>query len=289
MRNLTIKREKSFVGCLSRVKVYIEDPASSDIEIGGVYCRKLGTLKNGEEKSFQIEERAVRLYIIAGKVSKNICNELFDLPAGSGDVRLCGSNQLNPANGNAFRFDNNDTEATKENRSRGMKKGIVVLALSLVAGAIIGAAIPIIMRKGSVKDKTFTASGMSITLTNEFITTDELLNCVAGYESANVAVMVMKEKYDNAPGFKDLTPKEYGELCLEAGGRNDISVKENDGMTYCEYKNKSEVNGIMYQYYGFFYKSSDSYWTVTFASSEKYAEKNSDVFLKWAKTVTFEN
>ena len=51
MRNLTIKRAKSVVACLAKVKVYIEDSFADDLEINGVRCRKLGDLKNGEEKT----------------------------------------------------------------------------------------------------------------------------------------------------------------------------------------------------------------------------------------------
>ena len=47
MMNLTIKRNKSFVGCLAKLKVWIEDEAG-ELVIGGVPCRLLGDLKNGE-------------------------------------------------------------------------------------------------------------------------------------------------------------------------------------------------------------------------------------------------
>jgi hypothetical protein len=55
MRNLTIKREKTFVGSLMKVHVYIEDHFNSEITINNVPCRKLGDLKNNEEKTFEIE------------------------------------------------------------------------------------------------------------------------------------------------------------------------------------------------------------------------------------------
>ena len=49
MRNLTIHREKTFVGSLVKLKVYIEDTLVNELEINGIPCRKLGDLKNGEE------------------------------------------------------------------------------------------------------------------------------------------------------------------------------------------------------------------------------------------------
>ena len=65
MRDLSIKRNKSFVGCLAKLKVYIEDIDSKDIVINGVPCRKLGELKNGEMKTFQIGEESAKVFVIA--------------------------------------------------------------------------------------------------------------------------------------------------------------------------------------------------------------------------------
>jgi len=76
MRNLTIKREKHFVASLAKAKFYIEDPNSDEIVINGVKCRKLGELKNGEEVTFQIDEKSAKLFVIVDKLSKNACNDL---------------------------------------------------------------------------------------------------------------------------------------------------------------------------------------------------------------------
>ena len=65
MRNLTIKREKTFVGSLGTLKIYIEDPNAGDTTINDTVCRKLGDLKNGEEKTFPVEDRAAKLFVIA--------------------------------------------------------------------------------------------------------------------------------------------------------------------------------------------------------------------------------
>ena len=54
MRKLTVKRTKSFVACLYTVKLYIEDISNAEITINGTPCRKLGEIKNGDEKVFEI-------------------------------------------------------------------------------------------------------------------------------------------------------------------------------------------------------------------------------------------
>ena len=77
MRNLTIKRTKSFVGCLAKMKIYIEDPTSNEMLINNTSCRKIGDLKNGEEKTFQIGEQEAKVFVIADKLSKNYCNEYY--------------------------------------------------------------------------------------------------------------------------------------------------------------------------------------------------------------------
>lgn len=138
MRTLTIKRAKSFVACLAKMKVYVEDPTSREIVINNVPCRKLGDLKNGEEKAFSIDEGAVKVFVIADKLSKNYCNEYYQLREGQEDVFLSGKNCFNPATGNAFRFDHNDNDEVIANRQRNTIKGIVILIVAAIVGAIIG-------------------------------------------------------------------------------------------------------------------------------------------------------
>lgn len=138
MRYLTIKRTKSFVACLVSMKVYIEDHSSSEISINNVPCRKLGIIKNGGESRFEIGDGAAKVFVIADKLSKNYCNEFYELPAGTDNIYLTGKNCFNPANGNAFRFDNNNSEAVVNNRKSNNMIGLVVLILAVIIGFIIG-------------------------------------------------------------------------------------------------------------------------------------------------------
>ena len=138
MRKLTIKRTKSFVACLMKVKIYIEDQYSSEMVINDTPCRKLGDLKNGEEKTFEIDEKAAKIFVIADKMSKDYCNEFYELPEGYEDITLSGKNHFNPANGNAFRFDNNESENALANRKRGTRKGTIVMIVAIIIGIAIG-------------------------------------------------------------------------------------------------------------------------------------------------------
>ena len=51
MRKLTIKREKSFAGRLTRAKIYIQDELTGDTKINGEKCYKLGE-KNGKYRIY---------------------------------------------------------------------------------------------------------------------------------------------------------------------------------------------------------------------------------------------
>lgn len=138
MRKLTIQRTKSFVACLGRMKIYIEDRVTGDTTINGVPCKKIGDLGNGEERTFEIGEEAAKIFVIADSLSKGYCSELYELPEGKEDIVLTGKNRFNPITGNAFRFDNNESEAAKENRKRGTGKGVGVFIASIVIGAAVG-------------------------------------------------------------------------------------------------------------------------------------------------------
>ena len=105
MRNLNIKRKKSFVASLMKVKLYISDESSNELTINGVKCRKIGDLANGKEASFEIEDKEVILFAIIDKLTKETCNDKIIINAGDEDVYLSGKNKFAPFSGNPFVFD----------------------------------------------------------------------------------------------------------------------------------------------------------------------------------------
>jgi len=283
MRELKIKRNKSFVGCLAKMKVYIEDPESNEITINNTACRKLGELKNGEEKTFEIGEEAAKLFVIADKLSKGYCNELYQIPAGNDNISLTGKNAFNPASGNAFRFDGNDSAEVVQNRKGGSKKGLVVLIVALIIGVVVGLAIVGIAKS---LPNTFSAQGMSITLTNEFKQTNAQGFDVC-YDSPKAAVFVIKERFSQLPGSEDYTLAEYGDLVMENSNLTSDALKTVDGLTYFEYDYTNPSNKQNYQYYAFIYKGGDAFWMIQFATYKKNANKYFDDIVKWAKSVKF--
>ncbi len=288
MRNLTIKREKSFVGSLAKMKVYIEDPTSNEILINDIPCRKIGDLKNGEEKNFQIDEQAVKVYVIADKLSKNYCNEFYQLSAGQEDIFLSGKNKFNPANGNAFRFDNNESEENIANRKRGTRKGLLILIVAIIVGAVFGYSIASnLFSNKTPESKEFSSNGMNITLTDEFVKTD-IENYTIAYDSKNVAVFALKEAFALADGFQDYTLEQYGDLVLQNNNLSSSKVEDMEGLIGFEYEFTNPDTKDTYKYFSFVYKSNDAFWLVQFATLTENVDEYSSKIIEWAKTISFE-
>ncbi len=137
MRKLTILRNKSFVGCAAKLKVYIQD-AQGQTEINGVKCKLLGKIANGEKLTFEIANGKLKVFVIADALSKNYCNDFYVLEDNENDVTLSGGCKFNPMIGNAFRFDNNTNKEALENRKNAGKSGILILAISVIIGLVLG-------------------------------------------------------------------------------------------------------------------------------------------------------
>lgn len=286
MRNLIIKRNKSFVGCLGKLKVYLEDPMSNDLTINGVSCRKLGTLKNGEEAVFKIDSNSAKVFVIADKLSKGFCNEFFTIPAGENDFFLTGQCRYNPATGNAFRFDNVVDEEVLKNRKKGSKIGIVVLIIAVIVGFAIG-----FLKNSSIFDSTpdpkdFTVEEMQITLTDEFMNIP-VGDFDACFGTEDVAILVLREDFELMEGLSDYTLEEYGQLILQAYELEGIAELQTiEGITYFEYEADTDENETYY-YFSTIYKSNDAFWTIQFAVLTEEAETYIPYFIEWAKTITF--
>ena len=291
MRYLTVKRNKTFVGCACKLKVYVEDAASAEIQINDVGCRKLGELKNGEEKTFEISEDAAKVYVIADQLSKSYCNEYYQLPAGQEDIALAGQCKFNPATGNAFRFEGNNSAEVLANRKKSTAKGAIVLTISLLLGLICGTVLGMALFAGPfiLRDKEFSAEGMSITLTNEFRRT-EYEGYVAAYHSREIFVAVFKESFDSASVLENYSVEQYLQEMIEYNQDKlgPVSVQEADGLTGFVSKGDDPDTKKPCHYYYYCYKSEDAFWLIQFAVHEENVEKYEQNLIDWAKSVKFE-
>lgn len=289
MRKLTIQRTKSFVACLMKMKIYIEDPVAGEMVINNVPCRKLGELKNGEEKTFAVEEHSARVFVIADTPSKNYCNEFYILPQGSDDIFLSGKNKFNPANGNAFRFDNNENETVLANRKRGTRKGLIVLIAAIIVGAVAGYLISSnLFTNPTPEKKTFSSDGMTITLTDAFEKVD-IQGYTVSYGSEKAAVFSLKEEFSLLEGFENYTLEQYGDMVIQNNGLDSCELKTAEGLTYFEYDFTNTDTNETYHYFTYVYKTNDAFWTVSFTLLKQDTDDYAQQITEWAKSVTFTN
>ena len=274
MRKLTIKRKKSFVASLAKLKVYIEDPAG-ELDITGIKCRLLGTLANGEEKSFYIEENAAKVFVIADKMSRDYCYDCRNLPEGNEDIYLTGKNAFNPATGNAFRFEGGTDEEVAKRHKESKKGGLIVLitaiVIGLTAGWIIGSGVTYSKKKATPKD--FSYEEMTITLTALF--KEEEVEGRTVFTSNDVAVFVLRENF--VAGDIDLsgyTVRGYAELARENNPvMADATYEETDGVPNMVYTYAGD-DGKTYVYFTTFYKSSNAFWIVPDTNRENRSSSN---------------
>ena len=281
MRNLVITRNKSFVACLTAMKVYIEDPASPEMTISGIPCRLLGKIKNGEQKVFTVDEEAHRIFVIPGQMSKSITCDSYPLPAGTEDVYLTGKNHYNPIAGNPFYFDGNTDPVALATRKKGKRIGAVIIVCAALAGLAVGF---FLNWKPAPKEKVFTCDDMQITLTDEFAET-EYFGFKTVYKSPATAVFVLKESFSDYPILRNLTLEEYCQAVIEANKRT-AAVETEDGLTYFEYE--ATIDGEECHYFSVVYRTEDAFWLVQFATKSQNLSKLRPTFIKWAQSVVFD-
>lgn len=288
MRNLVIKREKSFVGCLGKFKVYIVDPNSNDLKINKQPCRKLGILKNGEEAVFQIPDDEVKIYIIADKYSKSFCNEFVRIPAGETDAYLLGKCKCSPFLGNPFRLEGQVNDEIKANRKRARKVATAFYLTCFIIGLIIGFCIGLFSDKALTEPETFEAGGMQITLIQEFVEVP-YNGFAATYETDDMLVAVTKETKPLSTDLKDITLDEYAELLISSQEEEGIVCSDlltENGLKYFEYQ-IADGDGTYY-YRDYVYETQDAFWHITFiCSNETSWVANISSIPEWAQSVTF--
>ena len=288
MRNLVIKREKSFVGMFGKYKVYIVDPSSNDLKINKEPCRKLGTLKNGEQAVFQIPDDEVKIYIIADKYSKSFCNEFVRIPAGETDAYLLGKCKCSPFLGNPFRLDGQVNNEIKANRKRARKVATAFYLTCFIIGLIIGFCIGLFSDKALTEPETFETDGMTITLIQEFVEVP-YNGFDATYETDDMLVAVTKETKPLSTDLKDITLDEYAELLISSQEEDGIVCSDlltENGLKYFEYQ-VADGDGTYY-YRDYVYETQDAFWHITFiCSNETSWVANITSIPEWAHSVTF--
>lgn len=140
---------------------------------------------------------------------------------------------------------------------------------------------------GEAQPKTFTAEGMSVTLTDGF-TKRSVDGFTVAYDSKDVAVLALKESFADFQGI-ELTLKEYADLVRQSNAsRNPTAVVEKDGLYTMEYSFFNEEENETYKYLCAMYESEDAFWMVQFACKADAYDSLSDTLLTYAKSVSFD-
>lgn len=130
------------------------------------------------------------------------------------------------------------------------------------------------------KEKTFSKSGMSITLTEKFVEKDRV-TFTSTYESEDILVTTLKEEINPiVGGFIDLDA--YAKEVIKVNLLN-VEPQHKDGLTYFEYE--KEANGKDFHYFAFTFEGEDAYWLIQFACDQKNHEKLEETIFKYAKSV----
>lgn len=280
MRNLTITRRKSFVGCIMKDQVYIRDEQAREITIDGVPCRKICDIKNGESKTFQIDEGEQQIFLIVDKASKDHCYASITIPEGQEDIALSGIHKFYFGS-NPFHFDG--VQLSKEQLAKQKKnnrKGAMIVICAAIAGLIIGLFLPGgFLNVRTASPKTFTKEDFQITLTDAFEPTEQA-GFFAFYRSKSAMVFALREAEEL---FGDITLEEYGNLVLEANGRTDIKTNQEDSFIWFEYTETPEQQEIYYL--AVCCRGKDAFFIVNFATPASNQDKYKETFLNWAESI----
>lgn len=177
-----------------------------------------------------------------------------------------------------------------------MKKKIIVLCSFITVSLLVFLSILFTVAHFVFKyyesDKTFTKSGLSITLTNDFHE-KELVEYTAYYSSSEIMVFLTKAEYkffDNAEWIpENKTSQDYAKKIRNEYKALYPSISEiftDNELVYFTFD--FQGNGKNYKYTVFSYKASDSFWTVTFACYTKNHDSLKEEITRYAQTVTTE-
>lgn len=136
------------------------------------------------------------------------------------------------------------------------------------------------------KDKVFTCEEMSITL-NEGYTETEMEGYTACFDSATVAVFIIKEEFSLMVGFEDYTLEQYADLVMQANSARTPERADTDELTCMKYSYFNSEENQNYIYLASLYKSDNAFWMVQFVCKEEDYAEHEAYFIERAKTVQF--
>lgn len=289
MRKLTIIRHRAWAGSIVPVKIYVEDPTGKT-KINGVKCRKLGSVKNGKEATFEIPTDAVKIFAIEFLLEKNLCCDFYELEAGEEDVVLHGAVNSDPLAGNPFRFHSNNSASAKAMRAKNRKKCTLLYVVSFVVAFGLGV-VGGLMSSGVISvPKTIRFDEFSIKVNTEFSEAGDMeVFGMMLYETEDVGLVITKDSSLSGVNFYAVSLPMYADAIESTLGPElglDINFNFKDGLCVSRYTQRSEY-GEKVAMYCFLYKSDEAFWVVEFAVMADQEEEYKDDIYEWAQSVKF--
>ncbi|MBQ3069355.1 MAG: hypothetical protein IJD01_05370 [Clostridia bacterium] len=285
MRQLTIKRRKVYAACLAKMTVYIEDHQAPEGVLGGLPCRRLGELKNGEEQTFTVSDSAATVFVAPANLTTDRYLERLVIPEGTDDMVLEGQCYINILGGNGFCFDANNNAASAKKRKKSTLLGVLLLIAVGVVSGLVSYFVTSALVSPSTAPKDFSSHGLTITLTDEF-SEMEVEGFTAAFDSDHLGVIALREPFYLAAGFSDYSLEEYARLVIEANGLTS-EVQTRDGQVVFEYDAFIAEADADYHYVAYVFKSKDAFWTVTFTMLESCAHDHREQIDRYASSVRF--
>ena len=244
-------------------------------------CRCLGTLKNGEQKSFPVDDYSRQVFLILNRRNANKYHFAVTIPAGTENVFLAGQ-FYSQATTAVFRFEGGyqtPEQQTREAARQKRQSRITIIAIAV--GIILAAALSYMSSQlaGKVDPKTFSYQDFSITLTEDFVQCS-YDNTDVAFESDEVAVFASR---DDKGYFGNISLKDYAQMAIQASGRADTQLHQEGARIWITYT--ARIDGMEYFYMVQFYESEDAFWLVNFATPIGFREKYENQFMKWADSV----
>ncbi len=283
MRTLTVARRKAIFGRSGKLALYVEDANAPETVILQTPCRKLGTLRNGEVRSFEITEESATLFVAFGKVRDGSCNEYFTIPAGTEPITLTGTCTYTLARGTAFHFDSENRRREPRRHRKGGHAAVILLAIAVLLAA--ASRINRLLDHMIHSPVTFEGSGYAITLNDEFVPMN-LDGYMDVYEGDTATVMISKEPF-LSPSDADTAVAAYAEVLrgLAAGGPDIAGCSElrTEG-DLCYFDYMTIMDTVAYSYRVFVCKGSDGFRVIRIAAPiESFGAIQEDM-MEWVRS-----
>ena len=284
MRMLTVTRVKNSTARFKRVILYREDPQSPTEWVGGVPCRRLGSLRNGEMNIFSIpEEETCLITVVEGEVPV----ENYTVPAGSGQVILSGCCQGKPA---AFIF---GCANVRPEMPRGVKIALLALLPTVLLvtfllsfGTVTGILPPLPSKE---QPRNYSGDGYVITLTDQFIPM-QMEDCEGAYTSSYASVYVGRLAFSQAPEtLETMTVDEYAlymwDTTRETYPSNRLTdIRAKDGLIYFDIQVPEDATENRHSGRVYLFKGPDGFWFVEIDMPQEVFEKKDKKMHQWAES-----